>query len=103
MKVVLDTNVLLISLPSRSPYHRIIQSFNERRFQLVISTPIFLEYEEILSQKANVLVANNVVNALLEAPNIIMQIPIIIGTLFLSTQMIINLPTRISIAAQIIS
>lgn len=71
MRVVLDTNILLISLPSRSPYHSIIQAFNERRFELVVSTPIFLEYEEILAMKANPFVASDILGALLEAPNVI--------------------------------
>ncbi len=71
MKVVLDTNILLIALPTRSPYHKIIQAFNNRQYDLVVTTPIFLEYEEILSQKANPLVADTVLGAFLEAPNVI--------------------------------
>lgn len=71
MKVVLDTNILLIALPTRSPYHKIIQAFNNRQFDLVITTPTFLEYEEILSKKANPLIANIVLGAFLEAPNVI--------------------------------
>lgn len=51
MKIILDTNVLLMALPSRSPYHKIIQAFNDRQYDLVITTPIFLEYEEILAKK----------------------------------------------------
>lgn len=74
MRIVLDTNVLLIALPSRSPYHLIIQAFNARQYQLIITTPIFLEYEEILSTKANQLIANSVLGALLEAPNVIRSI-----------------------------
>lgn len=53
------------------PYHKIIQAFNNRQFDLVITTPIFLEYEEILSKKANPLIANIVLGAFLEAPNVI--------------------------------
>lgn len=71
MKVILDTNVLLIALPTRSPYHRIIQAFNNRQYDLVVTTPIFLEYEEILSQKANPLIADTVLGAFIEAPNVI--------------------------------
>ena len=71
MKVVLDTNVLLIALPTRSPYHKIIQAFNNRQYDLVVTTSIFLEYKEILSQKANSLVADIVLGAFLEAPNVI--------------------------------
>jgi putative PIN family toxin of toxin-antitoxin system len=71
MKVLIDTNIFLISIPSKSPYHEIIQAFNRRVYQLIITTPIFLEYEEILTDKANSLVAKNVLSALLEAPNVI--------------------------------
>src|SRR5690606_25088797 len=71
MKVVLDTNILLIALPSRSPYHKIIQAFNKRYFDLVVTTPIFLEYEEVLSAKANPLIADTVLGAFLEAPNVV--------------------------------
>jgi len=48
MIAVIDTNVILMSLPSKSPYHQIIQKFNERKYEIVITTEIFLEYEEIL-------------------------------------------------------
>ena len=36
MKIVIDTNILLICLPSRSPYHAIIKAFIVGHFQLVI-------------------------------------------------------------------
>lgn len=71
MKIVIDTNILLISLPSRSPYHAIIKAFSRRHFHLIISTPIYLEYEGILSEKGNPLIANNVLGAFLEASNVI--------------------------------
>ncbi|GAB3419786.1 putative toxin-antitoxin system toxin component, PIN family [Niabella aquatica] len=71
MKIVLDTNVLLVALPSRSSYHKVISAFNSRQYDLVISTPVFLEYEEILSTKANPFIADTVLSAFLEAPNVI--------------------------------
>ncbi|MBX2930701.1 MAG: putative toxin-antitoxin system toxin component, PIN family [Chitinophagaceae bacterium] len=72
MKAILDTNILLIVLPTRSPYHKIIQAFNNNRvYQLVITTPIFLEYEEMLSKKANSAIANIVLAAFFESPNVI--------------------------------
>lgn len=71
MKVVIDTNILLISLPSQSPYHEILKAFNQKLYQLIITTAIFLEYEEILSERANALVANNVLAAFLEASNVV--------------------------------
>ncbi len=71
MKIVIDTNVLLISIPSFFPYHGIIEAFNKRLYQLIVTSPIFLEYEEILSEKANPSVAANVLGVFLEAPNVI--------------------------------
>jgi predicted nucleic acid-binding protein len=35
MKVVIDTNILLIALPSRSRYYTIIQAFNRKVYQLM--------------------------------------------------------------------
>ncbi|MBS1642311.1 MAG: putative toxin-antitoxin system toxin component, PIN family [Bacteroidetes bacterium] len=71
MKIVLDTNVLLMALPSKSKYHLIIEYFNNRKYQLIITTSILFEYEEILSKKTNNIIAYNIVNALVEAPNAI--------------------------------
>ena len=71
MKVVIDTNILLISIPSQSPYHEIIKAFKQKFFELIITTAIFLEYEEVLSEKANTFIANNVLSAFLEASNVI--------------------------------
>ncbi|HJW30420.1 MAG TPA: putative toxin-antitoxin system toxin component, PIN family [Saprospiraceae bacterium] len=67
----MDTNVLLISLPSRSPYHEIIVAFSERRYKLVVTTAVLLEYEEILTEKASQVIAENVLAAFREAPNLV--------------------------------
>lgn len=53
MRVVLDTNVVLQMLPRRSRYHGILQSFLQGTFEWIITTDIFLEYIEILQQRAN--------------------------------------------------
>lgn len=46
--VVLDTNVLVQSLPRRGRFRPIIEGFDAGRFVLVVSTEILLEYEEVL-------------------------------------------------------
>ena len=43
-KVVIDTTTLLQSIPTRGPYHRIIEAFVEGSFHLVVSHQIMLEY-----------------------------------------------------------
>ena len=70
MIAVIDTNVLLMSLPRKSPYHFIIKSFNEGRYNIILTTEIFFEYEEILKSKANALTAFNILSAFVESPNI---------------------------------
>ena len=63
-RIVLDTNCLLQSLPSKSPYHKIWTDILSGRISLCVNTEILNEYEEILSQKINSEVATNVVEAI---------------------------------------
>ena len=63
-RIVLDTNCLLQSLPSKSPYHKIWTDVLCGKISLCVNTEILDEYEEILSQKINSEVATNVVEAI---------------------------------------
>lgn len=69
-KVVLDTNVLLVSISSRSQYHWLFQGLLQNEFQIVITNEILMEYEEIISNKYSVSVAKNVIRTLLLLPNV---------------------------------
>ena len=51
MNIVLDTNVLLVSLPSRSIYHPIFQGLRDKQYDLFIPNEILNEYEEQLGLK----------------------------------------------------
>ena len=53
MKIVLDTNVLLISLPTKSKYRPIFDYLINGKFELAISNEIISEYMEIIQQKTN--------------------------------------------------
>ena len=64
LRIVLDTNCLLQSLPSKSPYHKIWTDVLCGNICLCVNTEILDEYEEILSQKINPEVARNVVEAI---------------------------------------
>ncbi len=70
LKVVLDTNVLLVSISSKSKYHWLFQKLLQQEFQIVITNEILLEYEEIISKKYSVTAAKNVVRTLLLLPNV---------------------------------
>jgi len=71
LKAVLDTNILLVSISSKSKYHTIFQYLLEGRFECGISTEILEEYEEIISQKYSREVAINTVRTLLLLPNVV--------------------------------
>ncbi|MBQ7426218.1 MAG: putative toxin-antitoxin system toxin component, PIN family [Prevotella sp.] len=63
-RIVLDTNCLLQSLPSNSPYHKIWTNILNGQIQLCVNTEILNEYEEILSSKTTKDIARNVVEAI---------------------------------------
>ncbi len=63
-RIVLDTNCLLQSLPSSSPYHKIWTDILSGQIQLCVNTEILNEYEEIISAKTNREIAHNVVEAI---------------------------------------
>jgi putative PIN family toxin of toxin-antitoxin system len=73
MRIVLDTNVLLISLPKLSPYRPIFDAFLSGKIKLLVSTEILNEYVEILEKKTSVAVAKNVLNLILSNENTILQ------------------------------
>lgn len=70
MTVVLDCNVLIICLTSKSPYHIIYKSLIKGIFNLVVSSEILLEYQEIIESKYSVSTANAFVALLKELPNV---------------------------------
>ena len=69
MKVILDTNALLQTFPKKSLKHWIFQYFVEKRYELIVTTDILLEYHEILMRKTNASIAENVVNGIIRRSN----------------------------------
>lgn len=70
MRVVIDTNVLLISLPKISRYKPIFISLIHHKIELVISNEIILEYLEIIGNKTTEEIAVNVTELLITLPNV---------------------------------
>ena len=70
MRVVLDTNVLLVSIPKLSKYRPIFDNLIEKKYTLIISNEILAEYEEIIAQKANEIAAQNIVKMLVTLSNV---------------------------------
>lgn len=51
MKIVLDTNVLLVSLPTHSKYHPIFQALLRKEYDLFVTNEVLAEYEEQIGQR----------------------------------------------------
>ena len=63
--IVLDTNCLLVILPSISPYHRVWEDILDGKVSLCVSNEILEEYEEILAAKTTPEIAKAVIEAIL--------------------------------------
>jgi putative PIN family toxin of toxin-antitoxin system len=72
MKIVLDTNCLVVAIPKKSPYRWLWESFRAGKFKLCITTEILEEYHEILSKWYSEAIAANVVAEILNSPNIVL-------------------------------
>ena len=51
MRIVLDTNVLLVALPIQSPFHQIFKFIRDGRIDLYVTNEILAEYEEKLGER----------------------------------------------------
>lgn len=70
MIVVLDTNVLLVSIAPRSVYRKIFDALMAGEFKLVLGNDILSEYAEVIERKANAAVSNNIAEMLLNLENL---------------------------------
>ena len=70
MRIVLDTNCLLASLSKRGAYFNVWRGLQEGKYTLCVSNEVLEEYEEIIGQKTNSIIASNVIQTLLNAPSV---------------------------------
>lgn len=70
MKIVLDTDILLTIISSKSANRVIFDYFLEEKYTLCFSNEILEEYAEIISNKMGADVAQTLVELLLEQPNV---------------------------------
>lgn len=73
MRIVLDTNVLLVSIALRSRYRPIFDALLNNQYILVVSNDILTEYEEIIIRKTNPIIAANILDAIGNLSNVIKQ------------------------------
>lgn len=70
LRIVIDTNVLLVAISSKSKYHWIFEKLLNFQFDLFITNDVLTEYKEDISSKYNTNVAKNVIRTLLLLPNV---------------------------------
>lgn len=70
MRVILDSNVLLVTLPKLSKYRLIFDAFLVENLTLIISNEVITEYSEVISRYTNEVVATNVLELLLVKSNV---------------------------------
>ena len=70
MKVVLDTNVILRAISSKSEYAVLINELYLQAYSLVVSTEILFEYEEKITQFFGKNTAQDFLDFLIMLPNV---------------------------------
>jgi uncharacterized protein len=70
MRVVIDTNIFVGSLSSKSRTHWLIDAIIDQKIEICLTNEIMLEYEEILKRKYDLFTANNFLTSLKEATNV---------------------------------
>ncbi len=66
MLVVIDTNVLLVSVSGRSTYHWVYKAIIDRKINIAFTNDILTEYEEQIAAHWHPEVAANVIRSLIE-------------------------------------
>ncbi len=70
MRIVLDTNCLLVCLPKKSKYRPVFDAFLKNKFTLIVSNEIINEYAEIIGQKTNAIIVTNVLELFVAHSNV---------------------------------
>lgn len=70
MKIVLDTNVLLVSISQRSRLHWVFDALLKGHYTLCVTTDILDEYAEIIEDHMGIFAADNTLGVLENLPNV---------------------------------
>ena len=73
LRIVLDTNILLVCLPTKSKYRLIFDKLLAGEYEISITNEILSEYMEILEHKTSVIVAKNIGQLFLNLDNVIRE------------------------------
>lgn len=71
MKIVLDTNIMLVCIARKSPYNWIFQKLLQGEFTLCVTTDIIDEYAEIIERIMSAAVAEATLEMILNLQNVV--------------------------------
>lgn len=75
IRIVLDTNVFLVSLAPHYKYNWIYQAILKEKFDLVVSNEILTEYQEQIAIRYGIAYSDASLDFLLLLPNVILKNP----------------------------
>ncbi len=65
LRLVIDTNVLLVIIGRFAKHNWLFEEFLDKKFELLVTTPILLEYFEKISVRTNSLVAEDILRTII--------------------------------------
>ncbi len=71
MRIVLDTNILIVSVSSKSPHHWIFQAILSGDFLLCVTYDILMEYQEKIEEHMGTVFAKLIMAVLLNSPFVV--------------------------------
>lgn len=75
MRVVIDTNCLLASIPPKSAHYWLYNAFNVQKFDWLVSNEILSEYSEMIEKIFSANTSNLVLNIFQSASNVVYKEP----------------------------
>lgn len=70
LTVVLDTNAVLVAIPSKSPYRILLDALFDSLYDASVSTDVMLEYDEKITEFFDSQTADDLLGGLLLLPNV---------------------------------
>lgn len=75
MRVVLDTNCLIMAISARNEYYQVWQDFLDGKYILCVTNDIIEEYSEVLARNISPLISELIVSAIINRKNVIQKSP----------------------------
>lgn len=75
MRVVLDTNCLIMAISARNEYYQVWQDFLDGRYVLCITNEIIEEYSEVIARNISPLLSEFVISTIINRKNVVTKSP----------------------------